>query len=264
MHSRSTAAVLAARSITSRVPHIRGLGLLLVPVTRYFRSRAREDVEVRVFGRPMLLNPADAIGNTLLFTPQWYDPRERALASRLVRKGDYVVDVGANIGAYTLFFADLVGPDGRVTAIEAEPTNAARLRHNVERNALTWVSLREVGVSENEETLSLHLNSDGNAGGHSFLTQVSATDRTRTISCKPLFSLMEPRRPRLMKLDIEGFEWRVLRGFFRDAPRDLWPDYVFLEDEPRHREGNSVQLVEQHGYREIARFDTNVFLERQN
>jgi FkbM family methyltransferase len=257
-------AVILTRGITSHVPRIRGLGVLLALVACFFRKRANEDVEASVFGRTMLLNPAEYIGNALLFTPQWYDPRERAVVTRILHAGDYVVDVGANIGAYTLIFADLVGPRGRVTAIEAEPSNAKRLRHNIQRNAMDWVQALEYGVSDKEESLSLHLNSEGNGGAHSFLQRVSTIDATRTIQCKPLFELIGKIRPKLIKLDIEGFEWRVLRRFFEDSPESLWPQYVFLEDEPRHREHDAVDLVCAHGYRVMHRFDNNVFLERQD
>lgn len=255
-------AVILVRSVTSRIPRIRGVGLLLVPISMFFLNRAREDVEVRVFGSVMLLNPAEKIGNNLLFTPNWYDPRERALVAQVLESGDYVVDVGANIGAYTLLFGAMVGPSGRVTAIEAEPSNMQRLRHNIQRNALHWVTALEFGASDKHESLALHLNSDGNGGGHSFLQQVSPRDSTRVIQCKPLYELIDKVRPRLMKLDIEGFEWRVLRRFFEDAPESLWPEYILLEDEPRHREHDAVGVVRERGYRVMHRFETNVFLKR--
>lgn len=257
----SRSAVLVRR-ITSRVPKIRGVGLLLVPIARFFKGRACEEVEVSVFGRIMLLNPSDQIGNMLLFRPQWYDPLERALIAQRLQSGDYVVDVGANIGAYTLFFAGLVGPSGHVTAIEAEPRNMKTLRHNIRRNAIDWVDALEYGVSDKQESLLLHMNVEGNAGAHSFLRQVSTEDVTQVIHCKPLYELMEKVKPRLIKLDIEGFEWRVLCKFFEDAPEPLWPDYILLEDEPRHRENNAVGVACGRGYRVTSRIDNNVFLER--
>lgn len=250
------------RGITSRIPRVRGLGLLLVPITKFFKGRAREDVEVSVFGRTMLVNPSDQIGNVLLFSPQWYDPLERSLLARLLQPGDYVVDVGANIGAYTLLFAGMVGPSGSVTAIEAEPRNMQKLRHNIARNFMHWAKALEYGVSDKQESLTLHMNSDGNAGAHSFLRRVSAQDSTQVIQCKPLYQLTEKIRPRLIKLDIEGFEWRVLRQYFEDAPESLWPDYILLEDEPRHRENDAVAIARGRGYRVMDRIDTNVFLTR--
>ena len=252
------------REVTSRMPRVRGLGRILALIARAFRRQDLPDVEVSVFGRNMLLSPNDAIGNCLIFTPQWYDFRERRLIRKILNRGDYVIDVGANIGTYSLIFADLVGSSGKVTAIEAEQKNARRLKHNLEINDIGWVEVRNFGVSDKEERLSLLLNDDGNAGAHSFYRQANASLlRTQEVQCLPLSSLIDgARKPRLMKLDIEGFEWRVLRKYFEDAPNPLWPTFIMLEDDSRHRESDAVPLLLSHGYRFVNRFDANVFMVR--
>lgn len=251
-------------SLTSRLPRIKGFGLIVALIAGFFRWKSTIDVEVYVFGKKMLLNPSDLIGNCLIFSPQWFDFRERRLIKKILSDGDYVVDVGANIGAYTLIFADLVGPSGMVTAIEAEHNNALRLKHNIDLNGLVWVNVINHGASDKEETLKLLLNSTGNAGGHSFYEQSDIKEPpVQEVRCYPLAYLLESdKTPKLMKLDIEGFEYRVLRKYFDDIPDSKWPEYILLEDNPSRREGDSVSLVLDRGYKIIKRYDFNVFFGR--
>ena len=101
---------------------------------------------------------------------------------------------------------------------------------------LHWVHIHNVGVSDQNEILPFNLNVEGNAGGHSFLVKSACgSSKVNSVKCVPLFDLIEKKRPKLIKLDIEGFEWRVLRRFFVDSPEFLWPKYILLEDEPRHQ-----------------------------
>ncbi len=173
--------------------------------------------------------------------------------------------MGANIGAYTLTLADLVGPAGSVLAIEAEQENVKRLRHNLGINGIGWVEVHAGGVSDKDETLALLLNSTGNAGGHSFYEQSDiANPPVQDVRCRPLADVVDPRRtPRLMKLDIEGFEFRVLKKYMDDVPESRWPEYILTEDYPSRREADAVSLLLGHGYRILKRFNANVFLARR-
>lgn len=254
---------IIVREITSRLPRIKGLGVVLALIAKYFKKAGVPEMEVDVFGKRMLLDPSDYIGNILIFTPQWYDHKERKFLEKILTNGDYIVDVGANVGAYTLIFSKFIGSSGQITAIEADEKNAKRLAHNISLNGINWVRIHNIGVSDKNETLALNLNSEGNAGGHSFLVKSACGDSRREfIKCVPLVDLMEKRKPKLIKLDIEGFEWRVLRRFFSDSPESLWPTYILLEDEPRHRENDAVSMVESVGYKVVKRFGSNVFMVR--
>lgn len=209
----------------------------------------------------MQLNPCDYLSRFVLFTPAYFDRKERAFIRTILRAGDYVIDVGANIGIYTLLFSKLVGPSGRVLAIEAEPNNAAQLRHNVLLNESANVAIVETGVSDEEETLQLTLDTKGNAGAHSFIAKRSQDSQTRQIHCVPLLSLIASNRPvRFLKIDIEGFEYRVLSRFLRDAPKSVWPAYIMLEDSPAIREADAVAVLTKAGYEQVARYDFNVIL----
>ena len=255
--------VVFVRSLTAPLPRIKGLGILIGLVAKIFR-RWDVDVKVDVFGRKMILNTSDLIGNMLIFTPNYYDCAEKKWIRSIVGPGDDVVDVGANIGAYTLMLANLVTSSGSVVAIEAEQQNAERLRTNVAMNKLDWVSVEQYGVSDKAETLSLLLNSTGNAGGHSFFEQSdTSAPPTQQVICKPLSEILGTRRaPKFMKLDIEGFEHRVLARYFEDAPRESWPTFILLEDVPERREADPVILMTQKGYAKVEQQDHNVLFRK--
>ena len=256
--------LIIAREFTSRLPRVKGLGVVLALIANVFKRQNLPDVEVSVFGNKMLLNPNDRISNCLIFTPQWYDFKERKLIRKILNEGDYAIDIGANVGAYSLMFANFVGTIGKVIAIEAEEKNAKRLTHNIFINNINCIDVRNIGVSDRKETLVLMLNNDGNAGAHSFYKQSDPSSTLRQeILCQPLSEIIDiTKKAKLMKLDVEGFEWRVLFQFFKDVPNFLWPDFILLEDDPRHREDDAVSLVVGHGYHIINRFDYNVFLAR--
>lgn len=256
--------MLFTREVTSRLPRIRGLGIILALIARSFRCKNLSDVEVSVLGRKMLLTPSDLLDNRLIFTPQWFDYQERRFIRKILSKGDYVIDVGANIGAYTLVFADLVGSQGAVTAIEAELENAKRLRHNINLNNIRWVDVCNIGVSDKNEVLTLLLNSTGNVGGHSFFEQSDTEEPpVQEVQCRPLSELIDTtKKPKLMKLDIEGFEHRVLHRYFDDIRDTQWPEFILLEDDPLRREDDAVSLILSRGYKIIKRFDLNVLVGR--
>jgi len=83
------------------------------------------------------------------------------------------------------------------------------------------------------------------------------------VACARLSELVERRKPRLLKIDVEGFEYRVLKRYFQDgAPEREWPEYILLEDLPDLREGESVRLCEENGYSVLHRWEFNVALRR--
>lgn len=135
------------------------------------------------------------------------DPEEMRVWQRLIRPGDKMVDVGANIGLYTLLFADL---GARVTALE--PVAADELRLNVELNGVD-VEIVEAAASDTAGRVSFSLGNDqensivpdgkvpGNGKGEQ--TEVESVRLDDIIDGRPI---------RGVKVDVEGFERLVLAG----------------------------------------------------
>src|SRR5207245_2951635 len=157
------------------------------------------------------------------------------------------VDVGSNIGAYTLWAAHCVGSTGRVFAIEADQHNHTLLCANIRLNHFEErVTAFHCGISDRREALHLHRNVSGNCGGHNF---GGRGVEGAVVACVPLAEALTTalRGPiRMMKLDIEGFEYRALRQFFHDTPAGSLPEHLLVEIE-----GGPTTLAQKAAHREL-------------
>src|SRR5262249_36182110 len=144
-----------------------------------------------------------------------YEPFETGLLQNQLRPGDVVVDVGANIGYYTLLFARCVGPRGRVFAFEPDQTNFDLLRRNVERNGYTNVTLVRKAVAAQSGKLRLYLCED-NKGDHRTYDSHDGRPSLEidAVSLDDYFA-GERGSIALIKMDIQGAEEGALRGMRR-------------------------------------------------
>ena len=120
---------------------------------------------VELDGVKLELNPEDrTLSATLWSEGTWEKTQTEQLLAQL-SPGDTFVDVGANIGYYTVLAAHKVGPEGRVFAFEPDPESFALLQRNVERNGLSQVVLENKAAGAENGTLELFL-STANRGDH--------------------------------------------------------------------------------------------------
>jgi FkbM family methyltransferase len=159
----------------------------------------------------------DEIAREVFFTGS-YGPAETALLRAVLRPGATCVDVGANWGYFTLLAAHLVGPGGRVVALEPDPRVAARLRANVQANALGHVAVRQLAASDGDGTARLSgYDEDGSNWGLSSLAS-TVGPRSFDVDTRPLDDVLDDTAAGdvdLVKIDVEGAELHVLRGMRR-------------------------------------------------
>lgn len=143
-----------------------------------------------------------------------WEPDLTAFMRRRLRPGDTFIDVGANVGYMSAVASRLVGPEGVVIAIEPAPTTIAALQETVALNDLTNIRLIAAAVSDREGELPLFV-------GPSFGTGLTSTvahgglRQEKPVRAAPLGSLVtreELATARLIKIDVEGAEDRVLAG----------------------------------------------------
>ena len=126
-----------------------------------------------------------------------------------LKKGDTVIDVGANIGYFTLFFSKLVGEKGKVIAFEPDPINFDILKKNIELNKITNVELVKKGVSNKNEFMRLYKSPV--SGGHSLIKNEWGKEYT-DIQTVTLDEYFKEQKIDVIKIDVEGFELEVIEG----------------------------------------------------
>jgi FkbM family methyltransferase len=222
-------------------------------------------VDIETLGARMRLHPYNNVSEKrVLFTPQFFDPEElRILKSRL-KDGFTFVDVGANIGGYSLWVASLAGPTARVLAIEPQPDVFDRLTYNIGLNPYGTVKAIACAVADKPGELTLFLD-PRNSGESSVKVVASSQASTIRVPATTLLDLL--RKERLdhldaIKLDVEGAEDIVLEPFFRDAPESLYPSLMIVEDGTRQWETDLLGTLAAKGYRTIAKTRMNIVLER--
>ena len=122
-------------------------------------------LETKIFGKYRFYYLANDkyIGQRIAL--EKYEPYETKLILRQAKKSDVVVDVGANIGYYTVLLADKVGKTGKVYAFEPDIISFEILKKNIEANNLKNVVAVNAGVGSKNETKMLY-KSEENLGDH--------------------------------------------------------------------------------------------------
>lgn len=169
-------------------------------------------------GARLRLRYADSVGETVAAIGT-YEPGELKFLCRSLHDGDTAMDVGANVGVFTVVMAKAVGPNGAVIAIEPDPHNIARLRANVQLNGLDNVSLVECAAGAACGTVTLSSTTD-----HAFTRTIDTSSTSRdparpddgvAIPVKTLDDVWgEHGHPRIsvLKIDIEGAEVSAIQG----------------------------------------------------
>lgn len=172
-----------------------------------------------VDGLVCYVDPDDKVITPALVNHGVWEPMETSVLCGSLKEGDTLIDVGANIGYYTILAAKRVGPRGRVIAFEPEPNNFAILKRNVEANGFTNVILEQKALSNKPGTLRLYLEEE-NKGGHKVFQFGSARPFVEVEAVRLDDYLKEYKgRIDLIKIDTEGAEGAILEGMQKTLRR---------------------------------------------
>jgi FkbM family methyltransferase len=157
---------------------------------------------------------ADWLGRHVYITGEYERGTSRVIEC-LLQNGDTFVDIGANIGYFTLLAARCVGTTGRVIAFEPVPHVRSQLVQNIRLNGFVNCSVHEeaifsrAGVSEFFEGPAEHV-------GVSSLRRLDVVTETLSVRTAKLDDVLaSDARPALIKIDIEGAEYDALEGMHR-------------------------------------------------
>ena len=223
-------------------------------------------VDVQAMGANMRLYPYNNVcEKRILFTPQYFDAEERAFLNARLQSNFVFIDIGANIGGYSLAVAASAQSSARILAIEPQAEIFERLVYNIQQNGFAGIKALNCAVADKDGEITLFV--DAHNRGETSMRIVNSSNATQTIRvpARALASLVaEERYERIdaMKLDVEGAEDLILEAYFRDAPPALWPQLLLIENAPTRWAIDLKGLIERMGYRVALRTKNNLAYER--
>ncbi|HMG05097.1 MAG TPA: FkbM family methyltransferase, partial [Chthoniobacterales bacterium] len=228
---------------------------LIRRVRLYFWWPESDKAEVKLpWGMQIEVNLRDSIGNEI-FKQRIFDLGVSECAWRLLAPGGHVIDAGANIGYMTMLFAARVGKTGVVHAFEPHPQVCAKLQRNVDRIDQRGNAGRVVvhdcalgdtrGKAELIETDYFSIN-EGTARIASTAEAGTQGIRTHPVEVETLDGLFPNESFALLKIDVEEFEAKVLKGA-ESLLSDQRVRHVIYEDHTRGGRG-LAELLSGYGY----------------
>lgn len=221
-----------------------------------------------------ILSPLDDYVGRAAFYVGDLDRKITWTCAQIVRPGDTVLDIGANIGIVTLLLSTLVGKSGKVHAFEPNPELQKLLIKTLYHNEVYNVCLHPIALGAEQGVLELRI-PRANAGAASLIRNKGVVDcdvlevpvrRLCDIVCEKCIKAI-----RLIKIDVEGFEYQVLKGG-HDIFTWLKPEAILFELNERLdgaiRDQPVLRLLSDLGYgffciprcllrMHLARFDPN-------
>lgn len=143
-----------------------------------------------------------------------YEVEESRWAKSVLRSGDTAIDVGANRGFYTSLFWSMVKPSGQVLAFEPNPALFQRLTEWFEKNGVSSVAFFPVALGAETGVSTLYVPPAVESYHNATLCPVENSEKLE-VNVLRLADILESRKiskVRLLKIDVEGFEWDVLKG----------------------------------------------------
>lgn len=202
-----------ARNYVRYGPTELGKGRLAVGLVARYRADPRRALARTPFGA-FAIRSDDLLQSYLYLFGVW-EPHITRWLTRTLRSGDTFIDVGANVGYFSVLASRLVGGSGKVVAIEASPEFSEIVALHLRLNSCTNVRVVNVAASDHDGVASFFQPCQHNLGHTTQYPEEPDLTPAFTIDCQPLPSILtrsELANARVVKVDVEGGERQVLDG----------------------------------------------------
>lgn len=185
-------------------------GILAPVYYRYLTLRRQDKLVAAVDGITYEFDLRELIDSTIYYEGAW-EPDTVAALRRLIKPGQTVLDIGANMGCHALLMAQLAGETGRVIAFEPMSAAYARLQRNIRLNHFSNIVVEQIGLSDSAGQAEIAFATSWRLDlkpGNVCIDKVTFVTLDRYVAAHPeLFHRLD-----CIKLDVDGFEELVLRG----------------------------------------------------
>lgn len=195
---------------------------------------------------PMLCNPRDQFIGTSLRVLGEFSSGERRLFAGFVRPGWTVFDCGANIGAHTVAFGQMVGPSGFVFAFEPQRIIYQTLCANIALNHLQNVHAFMVGLGREDGTIAVPSPDPANIENFGAVELGSTNGRHEIVPLLTLNSFAHLPKVHFLKMDIEGMEGDALAGAATLLERHR--PLLYVENDRKTKAADLMVQLDELGY----------------
>jgi len=209
-----------------------------------WKGHERRWMRGKLHGYEMSLDLGYWSNRQTFFLKRFYDLPTQLVLQGILGEGDTFVDIGANEGMMSLLASRIVGRSGKVIAFEPNPVPRGVFEAAIARNAISNVIVVPAGLGDRDATLPLSVprinTGEGSFGGSQY-----SDDETEIISCQVHRgdTALSRENPSLIKIDVEGFELRVLQGLEETLSRSRSPIIIEMVSDHLLRAGTSVAEV---------------------
>lgn len=222
----------------------------------------RTPLDVERLGARLRLYPRDNLcEKRILLTPSRFDEAERALLRKRLHEGFRFVDVGANVGLYSVFVAANAPSGARVLAFEPQPGVKERLLFNLRINRFSQVT--HVDAAIGDKTGMARFARGGKNRGAAHLSD-SSNAGDILVNMLPLHDALAAHGmlgADVMKMDIEGAEDQAMIPFLEQADDADLPGLIIMESKGRS-DMQCVTMMLERGYRVLQETRMNLLLTR--
>ena len=201
-----------------RIAAVRALKTLLSPVK--FRGKGtilswlcpkEGEIRISLFGYTFLCDLSEHIQRSIfLFN---YDEDAQRFIRRSLKAGDTFLDIGANVGFYSLLASSIVGENGRVIAVEPNPKTYFKLKGTIEENSIKNILLLNIGLGKERGVLELYFNPEGGIDSATMVPHNAPQSvKVEVVSLDEVALTHKIARIHYCKMDVDGFEPNVLAG----------------------------------------------------
>lgn len=215
------------------------------------------DHDLKIF-----LNPQDdSVGKHIFLSS--YEKETISFIKKYLNYGDTAVDIGANIGYFSLIFSNLVGETGRVHSFEPSQREFYHLCENIRINRTKNIFPNQLAIGNENGFLQMNVLRDSKFGAYNSFSEIThpkvnkqevQTEIVRVVRLDDYFDLFSEKVPQLIKVDVEGFEKQVLEGMQKLLVADGAPCLIIEMCESTHQSKendiqNLITSIESFGYK---------------
>jgi len=203
----------------------------------------------------------NTIESKMFVSSRLREGKELKIISKFIKNEGVFIDIGANVGYYSLMAAKLGAK--KIIGIEPNPIVLNRFRENIKFNDLNKkIKTFQIGVGEKRDTMELHLSNE-DMGSSSIVTSSINSEKIK-IKIIPLLELLKKEKVKkvdVLKIDVEGFEDRVLFPYFDKLEKKFYPRLILMEDSSQKDwEKNILEWLLTNGYNVLARTRGNILI----